>query len=119
MGVTTYFLLAGERPFRSKNGQSERQAIMTGSYEFEPRTFSRHALPDLSDMGRTAERWADVSETARDFISACLTVDPAQRPTAAELLKHQWLADDEAQIVCDPGTPTVGHKICDRTSNNV
>ncbi|KAI0288594.1 kinase-like domain-containing protein [Russula brevipes] len=92
MGVTTYLLLSGMKPFRSKDGQSEREAIVTGSYEFEP-----------------PERWADVSETARDFISACLTVDPAQRPTAADLLKHPWLADDGAQFACDPGTPTVGH----------
>jgi len=93
MGVTTYVLLSGEMPFRSENGQSERQAIITGNYEF-----------------KSTERWADVSETARDFISACLTVDPAQRPTAADLLKHPWLADDEAQFACDAGTPTVGHK---------
>jgi len=89
MGVTTYFLLAGKRPFRRENRRLESEAIIAGDYEFEP-----------------PERWADVSETARDFVSACLTVNPAQRPTAADLLGHQWLADDGAQFVCDPGKPT-------------
>jgi len=92
MGVTTYLLLSGEMPFRSENPKLVSLAIIYGSYDFEP-----------------PERWADVSETAKDFISACLTVKPAQRPTAADLLKHPWLADGEARFACDPGTPTVGH----------
>jgi serine/threonine protein kinase len=32
-----------------------------------------------------------VSQTARDFVSACLTVDPAKRLTAEQVLAHPWL----------------------------
>jgi len=49
-----------------------------------------------------------VSNTARDFVSACLTIDPTQRPTAAEMLQHRWLADEKPHFVPDPESPTGG-----------
>ena len=56
------------------------------------------------------EYWANVSETARDFVSECLTIDPTSRPTAAEALKHKWLASEQPHFVPDPdsasGRPT-------------
>jgi calcium/calmodulin-dependent protein kinase I len=36
----------------------------------------------------------------------CLTVDPKQRPTASEVLKHRWLADEKPHYVPDPGSLT-------------
>jgi serine/threonine protein kinase len=33
-----------------------------------------------------------VSAEAKDLIAQMLTVDPAQRPSAKQLLKHPWLA---------------------------
>ena len=49
-------------------------------------------------------RW---SESFQDFVSKCLTKDPNQRPSAAELLEHEFLADADdckeefAQLVKD------------------
>jgi serine/threonine protein kinase len=48
------------------------EAIIAGDYKFEPE-----------------EYWANVSDTARDFVRACLTIDPERRPTAAECLDHK------------------------------
>lgn len=48
------------------------------------------------------EYWAHVSPAARDFVSSCLTVDPAMRPTAAQALKHRWLAADAEYFVPGP-----------------
>ena len=62
---------------------------MHGDYKFEPH-----------------EYWAGVSETARDFVRACLTVDAKQRPTAEQLLKHKWLADLKPHFVPDPNSTT-------------
>ena len=62
---------------------------MHGNYKFEPH-----------------EYWANVSETARDFVRACLTVDSKQRPTAEQLLKHKWLADLKPHFVPDPNSAT-------------
>jgi calcium/calmodulin-dependent protein kinase I len=49
-------------------------AIIAGDYAFEP-----------------AEYWSNVSDTARAFVTECLTIDPATRPTAEEALAHKWV----------------------------
>jgi serine/threonine protein kinase len=49
-----------------------------------------------------------VSNTAREFVSACLTGDPTKRPTATEMLQHRWLADEKPHFVPDPDSPTGG-----------
>ena len=44
--------------------------------------------------------WASVSQDAKDWITACLTRDHKQRPTAAAALQHRWLTtahEDEAR----------------------
>ncbi|KAG8893302.1 hypothetical protein FRB99_002068 [Tulasnella sp. 403] len=88
MGVITYFLLCGYTPFDRDSQQQEMEAIIRGDYKFEPE-----------------EYWAPVSETARDFVRNCLTIDPKRRPTAAQALEHPWLAD-VVHGVPDPTTAT-------------
>lgn len=107
MGVVTYFLLAGYTPFDRDSQQLEMEAIIAGDYKFEP-----------------AEYWANVSETAKNFVKECLTIDPTNRPTAAGCLEHkvcfhnssdqlypfteeQWLADTTPHFVPEAdGNPT-------------
>jgi serine/threonine protein kinase len=92
MGVITYFLLAGYTPFDRDTQQLEMEAIIAGDYAFEP-----------------AEYWSNVSDTARSFVTKCLTIDPDDRPTAEEALAHKWLASEEPHFVPDPakeGGPT-------------
>ena len=47
------------------------------------------------------EYWENVSETAKSFVRTCLTIDPHQRPSAEEMLKHKWLSDEEPHYVED------------------
>lgn len=89
MGVITYFLLCGYTPFDRDTQEEEARAIMRGDYKFEPAAY-----------------WANVSETARDFVKKCLTLDPNRRPTAEQLLKHKWLADITPHFVADPDSTT-------------
>jgi calcium/calmodulin-dependent protein kinase I len=89
MGVITYFLLCGYTPFDRDTQEEEARAIMRGDYKFEPAAY-----------------WANVSETARDFVKKCLTVDPSRRPNAEQLLKHKWLADATPHFVADPASST-------------
>lgn len=90
MGVITYFLLCGYTPFDRDTQQEEMEAIIAGDYKFEPE-----------------EYWMNVSQTARDFVRKCLTVDPAERPTSEEALEHRWLADDSPHFVENAqGNPT-------------
>jgi serine/threonine protein kinase len=91
MGVITYFLLCGYTPFDRDTQHQEMEAIIAGDYKFEP-----------------TEYWVNVSETARDFVKQCLTIDPNSRPTAAEMLEHKWLASDLPHFVPDPDSPSGG-----------
>ena len=84
MGVITYFLLCGYTPFDRDTQQQEMEAIIAGDYKFEPE-----------------EYWENVSETAKDFVRECLTIDPASRPTAEQALQHKWLASSEPHFVTD------------------
>ncbi|KAF8324022.1 calmodulin-dependent protein kinase [Clavulina sp. PMI_390] len=81
IGVIAYFLLCGYTPFDRESQQEEMQAICAGDYKFEPEQY-----------------WEGVSETARDFVRTCLTIDQHQRPTAGQLLEHPWLADESAHM---------------------
>ncbi|CAE6512316.1 unnamed protein product [Rhizoctonia solani] len=84
VGVITYFMLCGYTPFDRDTEQQELEAIIHGDYRFEP-----------------AEYWAHVSETGKDFVRYCLTIDPNKRPTAAQALEHKWLADIPRDFVFD------------------
>jgi calcium/calmodulin-dependent protein kinase I len=77
--VITYFLLCGYTPFDRDSNLEEMQAIMVADYSFTP-----------------IEYWRDVSETARDFIRRCLTIDPKARMTAHQALSHNWIKEDDA-----------------------
>ncbi|KAL7418459.1 Calcium/calmodulin-dependent protein kinase type I [Cryptotrichosporon argae] len=87
IGVITYFLLCGYTPFDRDSQFDEMQAICAGDYKFEP-----------------AEYWSGVSQTAREFVRACLTIDPTNRPTAAQLLAHPWLHPTADKGVTDAAT---------------
>ncbi|GAA95644.1 uncharacterized protein L969DRAFT_85339 [Mixia osmundae IAM 14324] len=78
IGVISYFLLAGYTPFDRDSQPEEISAICKADYTFEPK-----------------EYWHGVSQTARDFISSCLTVDQSKRPTADQCLEHPWLQADK------------------------
>lgn len=84
MGVITYFLLCGYTPFDRDSQAKETEAIIAGDYKFEP-----------------AEYWENVSETAREFIKLCLTVNPAKRPSAQDMLEHKWLSSETPYCVTD------------------
>jgi hypothetical protein len=101
MGVITYFLLAGYRPFDRENQQLETQAIIAGDYKFGPGMFRYEPPQPYLTLGRTEGHWANVSQMAKEFVTMCLTVEPTQRPTASEVLKHRWLAEEKPHHVPD------------------
>ncbi|KAK0611540.1 calcium/calmodulin-dependent protein kinase type I [Immersiella caudata] len=75
LGVITYFLLCGYTPFDRDSDFEEMQAILNADYSFTP-----------------LEYWRGVSDSAKDFIRRCLTVDPTKRMTAHEALQHPFVA---------------------------
>lgn len=77
IGVITYFLLCGYTPFDRDSNLEEMQAILVADYSFTP-----------------LEHWRSISQSARDFINRCLTIDPKARITAHEALQHPWISND-------------------------
>jgi calcium/calmodulin-dependent protein kinase I len=66
------------------------QAICNGDYKFEPVSIPS---ANIVHADRQAEYWEGVSDTAKQFVKSCLTIDPSNRPTSDELLNHPWLKD--------------------------
>eukprot|EP00005_Dracoamoeba_jomungandri_P006220 CAMPEP_0174256610 /NCGR_PEP_ID=MMETSP0439-20130205/5832_1 /TAXON_ID=0 /ORGANISM="Stereomyxa ramosa, Strain Chinc5" /LENGTH=316 /DNA_ID=CAMNT_0015339309 /DNA_START=11 /DNA_END=961 /DNA_ORIENTATION=- len=82
LGVISYILLCGFPPFTGDTLPQLLEKIMTAQFEY----------PN--------EYWADVSDTAKDFINRLLVVDREERMTAKQALEHPWLTEPE-----DAGLP--------------
>lgn len=79
LGVITYTILSGYSPFRAETIDD--------------------FLQEVDDHGFIVfhERyWKAISPEAKDFITQMLNPNPEKRPTAEELLKHPWMADEKA-----------------------
>lgn len=93
LGVITYFLLCGYTPFDRDSDFEEMQAILNADYSFTP-----------------VDYWRGVSDSAKDFIRRCLTIDPARRMTAHEALQHSFVVGYRGADGTDKGAnllPTV------------
>lgn len=76
LGVILYTMLSGKTPFASSESDSP-EAILRRIGE---------ARPDLS-----SGLWESVSAPAKELVRQLLHVDPGQRLSAAEALRHPWL----------------------------
>ena len=90
-GVVLFILLAGVVPFDEEPGDEQAiyRRIARGAYSLK------------------GPEWQAVSSEAKALVSGLLTVDPAQRMTAAAALAHPWLSVSEmaAEAVL-PGAAT-------------
>ncbi|XP_060794857.1 serine/threonine-protein kinase H1 homolog [Neoarius graeffei] len=78
LGVISYIILSGSMPFEQRSRPRLFTAILRGSYSF-------HGQP-----------WSSISNQAKDFIVRLLSVNPEQRMTAEQALKHPWLLNKAA-----------------------
>lgn len=74
-GIIAYVLLCGTPPFEGKDDDDTFNKIKDGFFSFDD------------------EVWDEISANCKDFIKKLLTYNPDKRPTAAEALKHPWLAN--------------------------
>lgn len=84
-GVICYILLCGYPPFRAKTQAEQFKKVVEAKLEFPPN-----------------KMWGQVSPAAIDFIQKMLIVDTNKRTTAAEMLKHEWLKNNNDENM--PGT---------------
>jgi len=81
IGIITYYLLCGYHPFQARDSATFFEEVTNARVKFENRF------------------WKNVSEDAKDFIRALLTLDPSKRLTAEAALKHKWIVGDGAMDV--------------------
>lgn len=85
LGVIFYILLCGYPPFYGDNQTELYTAIKSASFEYDP------------------EDWGHISAQAKDLIDKLLVVQPSQRLTCKQVLKHPWV------VAGDLSTSDMGH----------
>ncbi|PIN22526.1 Ca2+/calmodulin-dependent protein kinase, EF-Hand protein superfamily [Handroanthus impetiginosus] len=83
IGVITYILLCGSRPFWARTESGIFRAVL-------------RADPNFEDMP-----WPSVSPHAKDFVKRLLNKDYRKRMTAAQALTHPWLRNESHPIPLD------------------
>ncbi|CAK9167037.1 unnamed protein product [Ilex paraguariensis] len=83
IGVITYILLCGSRPFWARTESGIFRAVL-------------RADPNFDDMP-----WPSVSPEAKDFVKRLLNKDYRKRMTAAQALTHPWLRSESHPVPLD------------------
>lgn len=79
MGCCVFIMLCGWHPFQdTSNTAAQKEAIING---------------DLSELANEP-----ISDLAKDFISRMLTVDPAERWSLEQLMRHDWIKSAAATV---------------------
>lgn len=73
LGVITYTMLCGYPPFNGESNKEIYNRVRSGQYRF-PRV-----------------DWKYTSRDSRDFIRRLIRLDPSERLTAEQALKHPWI----------------------------
>ncbi|XP_016745480.2 CDPK-related kinase 3 isoform X3 [Gossypium hirsutum] len=83
IGVITYILLCGSRPFWARTESGIFRSVLRSD-------------PNFDDMP-----WPSVSPEAKDFVKRLLNKDYRKRMTSVQALAHPWLRDDSHPIPLD------------------
>ncbi|KAJ9561895.1 hypothetical protein OSB04_007055 [Centaurea solstitialis] len=75
IGVITYILLCGRRPFWDKTEDGIFKEVLRNKPDFRRKP------------------WPNISTSARDFVKKLLVKDPRARLTAAQALSHPWVRE--------------------------
>ncbi|KAE8662884.1 Calcium-dependent protein kinase 16 [Hibiscus syriacus] len=85
IGVITYILLCGKRPFWNKTEDGIFKEVLRSKPDFRRKP------------------WPTISDSAKDFVKKLLVKDPRTRLTAAQALSHPWVREggDASEIPVD------------------
>ncbi|XP_051140816.1 calcium-dependent protein kinase 28-like isoform X1 [Andrographis paniculata] len=75
IGVITYILLCGRRPFWDKTEDGIFKEVLRNKPDFKRKP------------------WPNISDAAKDFVKKLLVKNPAARLTAAQALSHPWVRE--------------------------
>ena len=92
IGVITFILLSGLKPFWGKNQEIVSKKINKCKYNFD------------------GPSWKHVSQEAKDFISSLIKYNPDERLTAEQALRTPWMKKpEEDENYFDPCNATLSH----------
>ncbi|GAA0157387.1 non-receptor serine/threonine protein kinase [Lithospermum erythrorhizon] len=83
IGVITYILLCGSRPFWARTESGIFRSVL-------------RADPNLDDSP-----WPSISAEAKDFVKRLLTKDHRKRMTAVQALSHPWVSNGDHAVPLD------------------
>ncbi|MFS7961644.1 putative protein kinase CAMK-CDPK family [Helianthus anomalus] len=83
IGVITYILLCGSRPFFARTESGIFRSVL-------------RADPNFNDSP-----WPSVTPEAKDFVKRLLNKDHRKRMTASQALTHPWLRDESRAVPLD------------------
>ncbi|KAK4361484.1 hypothetical protein RND71_020436 [Anisodus tanguticus] len=85
IGVITYILLCGRRPFWDKTEDGIFKEVLRNKPDFRRKP------------------WSNISNSAKEFVKKLLVKDPRARFTAAQALSHPWVREggDASEIPLD------------------
>lgn len=88
VGCIVYLLLSGNLPFMGRSQKELFRKIVAGKYEF------------------TDESWNTISDDAKDLVKKLLVLNPDERITAKNAVRHPWLklSKDRLNMVILQGT---------------
>lgn len=73
VGCIIFLLLSGNLPFMGRSQKELFRKIVSGKYEFKEAD------------------WAGVSGDAKDLVQKCLVLNPDERITSSQALRHKWM----------------------------
>lgn len=76
LGVVTYEMLSGRKPFEGSHTKSVLYAILDGRYTFP------------------TKQWQGISLEARDFVTRLICIDVNRRLSAEQALQHPWIVNE-------------------------
>lgn len=78
VGLIMYILLCGYPPFYAETREELKKKIVAGEIEFEDK------------------HWSKISESAKELVRKMLKINPEERISAEEALKHPWVTQEAA-----------------------
>ena len=83
LGVVVFVLLCGYEPFHGESDAEVQRKTVRRHFDFHP------------------SYWGHISAEAKAFVGALLTLEPTERPTAAQALRHHWLTGERPRCFCE------------------
>jgi len=88
IGVISYILLCGYPPFYGDNDAEIFNSVRSGRFDYP------------------SPEWDEISNSAKQFVSLLLQIDPEMRPTALEGMDHPWITKHVPTSANDDANPS-------------